>query len=188
MKFLSGIRRWGSERRLNKNQTEQRRPQVYNFHGAQEVGILFNSLNEHYFLLVKKYVKFLKEAHGMRHVLAMGYVDSKEEPIYHKHQLNFDFFTQKDLNWWGVPNSDICTNFCSNDFDILLDFTSGDCLQLRHMAQRSKSKFKVGRVDDLSIAYDLIIQIDQDAAFDKYVEQINSVLTNINHHDEKKRV
>jgi hypothetical protein len=188
MKFLGGIRNWGALRALRKRKSEKRMRQVVNFHRAQKVGIIFESTGEHFFVLVKQYVQYLKETHGIRQVMAMGYVDDVEEPFYHRHQLNFDYFTRKDLNWWGIPSCDQSTNFCETEFDILIDFTKNDCLPLRFVMQDSKAKFKVGRSYDTLVDYDLTIQTKEDATFDKYASQVNHFLTNINHRNEKQRV
>jgi len=182
MGLLGGIKRWSAKRSLRKKATvERKRRQVVNFHRAQKVGLLFESTSEHMFILIKKYVAYLREEHGINNVKALGFVDGKEEPIYHRHDLFFDYFTKKEITWNGQPKSDAVRNFVEEDYDILIDCTKGECTPLNFVAVDSKAAFKVGRIGDFDDHYDLVIQLDENSTFDKYVAQVNHFLSNINH-------
>lgn len=187
MALFQGIRDYFAKREIQQLRKSKRMRKVVNYHQAKEVGIIYPSDSESTFGLVKHFIEYLKEEHGIVHILALGFVNEKEPPFYHKHALNHDYFTLEDLNWKGLPDCQATNGFIDKDFDILIDLSKGDTISLSYVLERSKARFKVGRLDD-SDSYDLLMSMKLDSTLDQYIRQINHFLSSINHHEERKRV
>lgn len=181
MGVIGGIKKWASDRAIAKVGAQRGRREVMNFHRAQKVGLLFESTSEDFFSLIKYYVAYLKEEHGIVEIKALGYVDAKEEPRYHRHDLYYDYFTKKDVNWMGRPKCDSARHFVETDFDILIDCTRGECVPLNFVGVESAAKFKVCRSQPHEDHYDMVIQVDDSVPFDTYAKQLNNFLSTINH-------
>ncbi|MEM7163190.1 MAG: hypothetical protein AAF487_12205, partial [Bacteroidota bacterium] len=109
-------------------------------------------------------------------------VDQKEAPIYHMHKLEFDYFDQSDINWFGKPKSDNIKNFVNKDFDILLDMTQGEYLPLNYVLKQSRAKFKVGPFsEEREYDFDLNIESKRNQGLEEFIKQVNYFLNRINH-------
>jgi len=181
MKIFDGLRVKFGQYQLNKIGDIKRNRKVSNFHEAKEVAIIYKSQGEPFYILVKQYVKFLKGEYGVRRVMALSYTDEKVLPKYQSHRLEFDYFTREQLNWYGKPKGNTVDNFVVNDYDILIDFSEGDCLPLKYILAQSKARFKVGKYrEGNEEAYDLMIHTGKKSSFENYIKQINHFLSAIN--------
>jgi hypothetical protein len=180
LNFIEKIRQQLGFRKLKSEIEVNRKPRACAFSDANSVAILYKEKGESFYVLVKQYMKYLKEEHGIRKVLAIAYVEEKEIPQYQQHKLEFDYFTRKDLNWHFKPNNVQLKNFSGEDFDILLDFDLENCLPIRYILAQSKAKMKVGVLKKENEAfYDLMIQYKTDYTFDDFIKQINFYLINL---------
>lgn len=187
MAIFQGIRDFFAERAIKRLRLVNRNRKVINYHQAKEIGVIYNSDSESTFILIKHFIDYLRKEHGIIHVKALGYIDDKECPIYHSHALHHDYFTKKDLSWSGSPKGLAVESFVDHDFDILIDMTKGEWIQLRFVLERSIARFKVGR-DSTSVSYDLNVQAKENSTLDQYIHQVNHYLRSINHHEERQRV
>lgn len=185
--MFQGIRDFFAKRELKRMSNSKRVRKVMNYHEAQEIGIIYPSDNESKFVLVKQFIEYFKKEHGISHVIALGYVSEKEAPFYHSHVLHHDYFTQKDLNWYGKPTCTATESFSARDFDILIDLSENDRIPIRFVLESSNARFKVGR-DTNSESYDLTMEMNSQSTLDQYIKQVNHFLRSINHHEERKRV
>lgn len=182
MKWLDDIRKQLGRRRLLNEDRPTRRRKVHNFSDARSVGILYREKGEGFFILVKQYVKYLRTEHGIREIMALGYIDQKGHvPHYHVHKLKYDYFHRGEVNWRFEPNCRQATDFIHKDYDLLIDLEREPVLPLQFILARSKAHFKVGYYNpDLEDFYDLMIDLPPQATFDEYVNQVNHYLTLIN--------
>lgn len=166
---------------LNKESATNRYPHIMNFHNAKTIGLLYVSSSESSVIMMKQYMKSLKAEYGTRQMMALAFVDEKEAPFYHQHKLEFDFFSRKDLNWFGKPKCDVIKNFVNRDYDILVDLTDGDHTPLNYVLKNSRAKFKVGKFSgEIDEAYDLCIDVRESATLEDYMKQVNYFLNKIN--------
>jgi hypothetical protein len=181
LKLIEDIKFKLGEYFLDKSPVNNRRVKVNNFAQSTRIGIIYKEQDESFFILVKQYVKYLKEEHGIRNIIAMAYLPEKHVPHYHHHKLEFDFFTVAELNWKMKPEGIHIENFIANDFDILIDLTLDAISPLVYVLAKSRAHFKVGAFhtekDEL---LDLMIDMDGKSTFDQYLKKINHFLTTLN--------
>ena len=151
-----------------------------NYASAGHVALLYKDDDEDFFKRIKSYVRYFHEEHGIRRVMALGFVDTDEKnvPPWHAHKLEFEYFTRKDLNWHLKPSRDV-KSFTDHEFDVLIDLTDEDCVPLKYVLMHSKAKMKVGRKGTVSEEqYDLLLDMQGDKSLDKFIDQVNFYLTN----------
>ena len=181
MAFLQQFRNKIGRYFLNKGAAVNRYPQVMNFHNAKTIALVYVSSSESSVIMMKQYMKSIKAEYGTRQMMAMAFIDDKEAPFYHQHKLEFDYFARKDLNWFGIPKSDVVKNFINNDYDILVDLTDGEHIPLNYVIKNSRAKFKVGKYSaELEEAYDLCIDVRRSDTLEDYLKQVNYFLNKIN--------
>lgn len=182
MKWLDNIKRTFGESLLKKKLKSNRKSAVHNFNDARSVGILYREKGESFYILVKQYVKYLQDEHGIREIMALAYIDDKKEvPFYQIHKLKYDYFTKGELDWRFEPHGEVSQNFIAKEFDILIDFEKEPVLPLRFVLAQSKAQFKVGYYDKANEPfYDLMFETKEDGTFDDYIKQINHYLKLIN--------
>jgi len=88
----------------------------------------------------------------------MGYINQKEVPYYCLPQLSADYFSNKNLNWFGKPHFVQLDDFINKDFDILIDFSRNDLAQLRYILASSKAKLIIGANEYAQDLYDIYIK------------------------------
>ncbi|NNC82375.1 MAG: hypothetical protein HKN79_02260 [Flavobacteriales bacterium] len=186
MGVWQNIKDFFAESKLRKIKQDRSR-KVVNYHQARDIGVIYPSENESMYILAKHFVDYLKKEHGISKVLALGYIDAKEAPFYHAHVLMHDYFTAKEVNWFGYPSGQAVDSFVARDFDILIDLSDGNNIPLRFVLERSHARFKVGRNLQRE-SYDLLIDMKEESTLDLYIRQMNHYLNAINHHEERQRV
>ena len=110
--MLKGIKQWLANSALKKEMLSSARnrvPNQFNFEKIKTVGIVFDATNAEDYEIVKRYVVYLRE--HLKKVKVMGFFSAKEIPALTYSKLEYDFFTTKELNWMGTPNSVIIRNF-----------------------------------------------------------------------------
>lgn len=185
MKFINEIRNYFGRKLLNKTLSRQRESAVHNFDDARSIAILYREKGEGFYILVKQYVKYLSDEHGIRDIMAFAYIEDKKGiPHYHVHKLKYDYFTGGDLNWRLEPTCDQVTTFVNQPFDILIDLEKEASIPLRFVLAQSKAAFKVGYYNPANEPfYDMMLAAGENDTFDEYIKQVNHYLTRINKKD-----
>ncbi|MBL4624036.1 MAG: hypothetical protein JKY42_02675 [Flavobacteriales bacterium] len=151
-----------------------------NFSDIQKIGIIFSIENESDFKMVKGFIQFFREE-GIKKVKAIGYYDGKVNPHYLLPSLDFDFINKQDLNWYYKPSGVAVDNFKADDFDVVVDMTSGECFPMKFLLASTSAKLKVGRFSEKEQnRYDLMIDADKSKGMDYFMEQVNHYLHIIN--------
>jgi hypothetical protein len=112
------------------------------------------------------YELFSKLHSPKRTVWLMGYIDRKEVPYYCLPQLSADYFSKKNLNWYGKPDFAQLNDFVNKDFDVLIDFSRNNTPALRYILTASKAKLIVGANGYAQELYDVFI--NDDAGLDNF--------------------
>jgi len=159
--------------------TVQRDRKVANLAEAKSFGIIFDSSNKDDFELVKKYVNYLKEM--KKKVKVVGYFSSKDIPEMAYSKLEYDFFSEKDLNSFRIPSNTFVNNFIEEEFDVLVNLNIYGHFPLKYIGAMSRSKYKVGRFDEGNKeVYDMLIECPSDKSFKYFLRQVDTYLTMIN--------
>jgi len=138
-----------------KNHKVSRNKQIVSLEKTRTLGILCQITHEESYKEI--YDLFSKLHSPQRTLRLLGYIDQKEVPYYCLPQLSADYFSNKNLNWFGKPHFAQLNDFVNNDFDILIDFSKDDLMPLRYILTVSKSKLIVGANEYARDLYDVFI-------------------------------
>jgi hypothetical protein len=114
---------------------------------AMTVGILFTVEDRLKHDAVKDLVRKLE--HDGKQVKVMTFLPNHKENF----EFLFDFFTEKDVSFWGNITSDSATRFAEAPFDFLFYLDMEPNPHLLNIVARSKAKCRVGRHFEKSDAY-----------------------------------
>lgn len=180
MSVISKLKRTAGEYFLRSEAAGiSRKRTVSNLETAKSVALLFDAENPENYELVKKYIKYLRE--GKKRVHAIGFFNTKHLPQTEYAKLDYDFFSRKELNWWGKPTVRFIDNFVNEEFDILINFSLDDSFPLKYIAALSKAKMKIGKHDEgEEQLYDIFIQQPEGKSFKFFMRQIDHYLGIIN--------
>ncbi len=162
-----------------KDVIKEKKPIKFNFNKISTVGILFDSTNSEDLELVKRYVAYLKE--HRKKVKVMGFFNVKEINQMTYSKLEYDFFSTKELNWFGKPTPAHIRNFMDEEFDLLIDLNIVDHFPLRYIGALSKASFKVGKFNDKNKeVYDLMIDADSNQTLKYFMRQVDTYIAMLN--------
>lgn len=158
---------------------KERKPYKFNFDNVKTVGILFDATNTEDYEIVKRYVVYLRE--HRKKVKAFGYFSTKEIPALTYSKLEYDFFSVKELNWFGKPSSVIIKNFIDEEYDLLIDLNVHDHFALKYISALSKALFKVGKYDEKDTEiFDMMIDADNTKTVKYFLRQVDTYITMLN--------
>lgn len=150
----------------------------YNYDTAESLAIIFKLESEDQLKLIRQYLKFVKDEHSIKKVMAFAYVDQKEAPNYVQSRIDFEFFTRKDCNWQQKPAGISVNNFTTEPFDIIIDLSEGGVIPLKHILVNSFSKFRIGRHSEKNESlYDFMLEVKGAFNTKEFLEQVNHYLT-----------
>lgn len=164
-----------------KKSIKQRKRQkaFFNFESAKSIGILFDASHQDSYLIAKSFMANLSKKSIK--VEALGYVKTKEAISYFPFHQGITFFSIKETNWYFKPIDEVVNNYVNKNFDILIDLSLADLLQIKFIIALSNAKLKIGRGVANEEYYDIIISMAQDKSLKEFIELINhymSVLKN----------
>jgi hypothetical protein len=180
MKMIRRIKQSFGSRMLRSEAEPARQRMGFNFNSAERIGILYSDVDEPHFNKVRSYAKFLKDEFGIKSVRALGFIDeiNKRLPVWQSQKLEFEYFTRDDINWHFKPVQNVET-FIQDDFDILIDLSSGNDVPLNFVLKESKAHMKVGRKGSKAERYcDFIMNMGDDTGMEKFIVQLNTYLSN----------
>ncbi len=162
-----------------KDHLRERKPNRFDFSQIKTVGILFDSTKTEDFELVKRYILYLREHH--KRVKAIGFFTSKQIPEMAYSKLEYDFFSGKELNWFGKPSSISIQNFIDEEYDLLIDLNVHNLFPLKYISALSKASFKVGKLfkNDVEI-FDLMIDSEDSKSLKYFLRQVDTYVTMLN--------
>ncbi|HEY3403218.1 MAG TPA: hypothetical protein VGK59_07515 [Ohtaekwangia sp.] len=120
---------------------------------SKTVGVIFSVEDKQKHFVVKEFIKKLELDGKMVQVLE--YLPAKHE----NYEFKFDFFTEKDLTFWGNLTSSHALQFADAPFDFLYYIDLTPNVLVLHLLARSKAKCRVGKFFDEGQQYlDLMIE------------------------------
>ena len=159
---------------------QKRQKQFVSLANAKYIGIAYFLENDQTYSVVSSFVKTLQNSNIK--VKAMGYVKDKYMTQRYLPKMTFDFFYDKDLNWFYKPGGTYVRDFLNDEFDIYIDLTLEEQLPIKYISGKTNARCKVARYcDSHKDIFDLLIKIEDGAGVDKLINEIHHYLTIINH-------
>lgn len=152
---------------------------MINIRKATSVGILFVLEDVAMYHVIHEYITKLQE--WKIQVKAIGYARNNLLTRQLLPVLTFDFFYDRNLNWFFRPRADCIENFIKIDYDICIDLSDHNSLPLKYVAALSKARLKVGKFhpDDKEI-YDLMIDSGEEHDQKTFLNDIHEYLIILN--------
>jgi hypothetical protein len=152
--MINHIKKRLLSRCIEKNEPS-RQKKIVSLEKAQTIAILCQITDEDSYKEI--FALFSKLQSQTRSVWLMGYIDEKNVPYFCLQQLSADYFSRKNLNWYGKPDFIQLPDFLNKDFDMLLDFSRNDLHPLRYILASSKAKLLMGANVHTQDLYDIYI-------------------------------
>ena len=163
---------------LRELKLNQRVKSVCNIDEAKSIGILYDATSEENINKIKPFVSYFFELR--KDVKALGYVNDKKLSYCHTPKLQYDFFYQKDLNWFYKPQNYIIDNFVKRDYDILINLCDSSCIPIKYLVAKSIASFKIGMYVENFDIYDLMIELKKEKSILKLMDEIKHYINLIN--------
>ena len=173
--FKQKVGKWVFQRELK---TNKRTKEVCNLDNAQSIGILYDATSEEQIKIIKPFVSYFFDL--KKDVKALGYVNSKQLSFHHTPKLQYDFFYQKDLNWFYKPQNYIIDNFVKKEYDILINLCDSSIIPIKYLVASSIAHFKIGIHEENYEIYDLMISLKDDKSMEKLMHEIKHYINLIN--------
>ena len=174
--FISNIKIKFAYWLLDKAHKKQKRDASFqNYLTAKNIGVIFNASQQETYETAKKYIQILSNKEGIK-VNALGFVNSKEVLDFYKKTNNFDYFSRKNLNWYGKPNNPNTQTFLQTKFDMLIDLSLVEDYPIQYIVALSKASFKVGCVKTNQDFYDFMIDLGDKSNLKFFIEQLERYL------------
>ena len=141
---------------------------------AKHIGIIVHITDEDSYKNI--YAIFSKLQSMGKSVWLMGYYDGKEVPHYCLQQLTADFFSQKQLNWYGKPQFIQMNDFLAKPFNLLIDFTDQYFTPIYYILNQNHAGLIVGTNPAFQDEYDLFIKMEDRSDLVEVLKNINLYL------------
>lgn len=109
------------------------------YKNSQQMGIIFSVEDKAKHETVKELIK--KFEHDGKQVQVLEFLPEKKD----NYEFKFDFFSEKDLSFWGKITSNDAIKFADTPFDFLFYLDTTPNPLILHLLARSKAKCRVGR-------------------------------------------
>lgn len=157
-------------------EVKTRRHQV-NFENAKSIGILIEAGNRENLVFADKYRDQLRNQRKQVKILA--YFNDKAA----HDNLTVNYFTDRDMNWYGIPNSEQVRDFIDRPFDILISLHLSTSRPLEYISTISNAKMRVGlHARDKEYCYDFMIDPTSVTNLNQFVNQFEDYFKIINVH------
>jgi len=152
---------------------------IMNIDSANTIGILYCANNPVEVELMKAYIHSLRDM--KKEVKSLGFLNVREVPLGLNGSVKHQYFSLKELNWYGKPSSQFIHSFVNEDFDILFDFGVPSQLPILFIASVSKAKCKVGRyLEKYAELYDVMIEADDTKKLDYVIATTHDYMMLLN--------
>lgn len=157
---------------------------ITNLEVARRIGILYSLDDVPDYDRVSELVTQLQ--HQQKEVKALGFVKNKALVQRFLPKLSFDFFSQRDLNWFYKPIHSQVKDFIEKEFDLLIDINLEEAFPLQYIAGLSNALCRVGKFSEKSTDYyDVMIDIKPVATPDDFIVHVRHYLTMINSNENR---
>ncbi|WP_372751428.1 hypothetical protein [Labilibaculum sp.] len=167
---LAGIKR------KSKTKKNTRKKEFHNLTSAKSIGILFDTLDQKNFSVVKNFSEDLQQK-GYK-VQTVGWINANELPDFGIAQKIL-LYTNKDIKWSGEPNIPELNDFITNKFDLLFVLSNSEHLSIKYITQVSLASCKVGSLKGNCDHLDLMIDQGKNYSIEKLISESLNYLSQI---------
>lgn len=132
---------------------------------AQSVGILFSVEDKPKHDAIKEFIKKL-QLDGKK-VMVLEYLPKQKD----NYEFMFDFFTVKDLTFWGKIESPDADKFMDTPFDYLYCVDNDTNPLILHVLARSKARCRIGKYAEKCNPY-FELMIEQNGSVKNLIESM----------------
>lgn len=150
-----------------------RKSQFHNFESSKHINILFDSRSEAKFRKIKGFINELEDRG--KAVSALGIVEKDENVGSFLYKKGVNFFSPKDVNWFGKPDSEAVRSFTAGNPDIFINFCLDNHFPVRFITAASQADFIISAQKNDPYA-DFIIDISENKEISFFIEQIKHYL------------
>ena len=144
------------------------------YNHSQKIGLIFTIDDREKHDIIKNFIKLLEQ--DRKKVQVLAFLPEKQE----NHEFLFDYFTKKDVSFWGKYTSELIDRFTVNEFDYLfhIDFESSNFIN--GILALTKAKCRIGGVhsDDHNL-YEMIVKTPKND-FQKLVNEMYNYTSILN--------
>lgn len=177
MGWIQNIRLQAHQKRLKRRIQQQAVPKgrdSVNLDNAKNVGLLFRGDVPEQRKRVQQYAESLRKRG--KQVRLFAYLDRLDEG----EEFAFKHYTKKQINWAYCPSSPEIDEFAKQPFDLLIHLSLGSSLHEAYILAASAARLRVGPSTDFTYAYDLMIDLPENAGLTKFIEQMEMLLGKTN--------
>jgi len=165
----------------------KRNKKLVNINSTGSIAILFELTEDSVYYSIQKY--FQKFQEKKIKVKALGYASNKLATNQFLPVLSFDFFSNKQMNWFYIPKAQCVQDFVDTDYDICINIASENVFPLKYIAGMSKARLKVGAYSnempgklykELASIYDIMLLAEENHDQIKFLDNIHEYLNMLN--------
>lgn len=162
---------------VKKQKSNQRHVEFHNMKSARHIGIIFDADNNTDNKIVENFYKDLKNQ--AYNVNVAGWFTGNNIPKKPLNTLDFIYFSDKDSNWQGIPQTHEISEFFKQKFDILFILTQSKTLPIQYIVSLSKAAFKVGAYNKDCDYLDFMIEIKEQSSIKNLIQDSVNYLSEI---------
>ncbi len=180
MKILEKIKHAAGRHYLRKAiENNQRTRKLIHIESVKSIGILFELDDEQTYHIV--HAEVIKWQDLQVKVKVLGYVREERLTLNIMPLLAFDFFFEKQLNWYKKPKAGKAEDFAGKEFDVLIDLNIHRQFPLQCIAAVSQAHLKVGIFDEMNDkTHDIMIQYAEGTGLKELLHHIHHYLKQLN--------
>ena len=177
-KWFDNIKESFYQKRLHRTVAEVKvRRHEVNFENTKTIGLLIEAGNRENLVFADKYREKLRKTRKQVKILA--YFNDKAN----HDNLTVNYFTNKDMNWYGIPNSEQVRDFIDRPFDVLISLHLTPSRPLEFISTISNAKMRVGlHSKDKEYCYDFMIDPTEVSTLSQFIDQFEDYFKIINVH------
>lgn len=120
---------------------------------ARSIGIIFTTQDKHKHEEIKEFIRKLE--HEGKQVKVITFLPKDTDNF----EFLFDFFTEKDISFWGTMTSENANRFAEMPFDFLFYLDTVPNPMLLNVIARSKARCRVGKFwEKCELYFELMIE------------------------------
>ncbi|SMO78843.1 DUF6913 domain-containing protein [Solitalea koreensis] len=153
--------------------------QIVPFNEAKNIILLFSTEQVHEIKQIKNLVNELTAQN--KNVKTIGFVDQNNLAEFKAEAHNLNYITIEHLNFNLTIKEEVLKAY-KQEYDILINLSAKNELQLSLIAAKLDAKFKIGRYDsERSFVYDFMIDSKKDSSIYNFVTELKHYLSVLEH-------
>lgn len=178
--MIKGVKEFLAKRSVGKL-GKDRKTVAYNYQTSDSIGIISSCESETQYNLILRYIKGLKEVHGIKKIVFLVLCGENELPAYVKESETVIGLTKKEFSFSGKSENARFEKFLNEKFNILLDFSREVNTESEFVVKSSLASFKVGKFAvDKKEMYDFMINLEGSRDLTLFMESLDKYLIMLN--------